>query len=125
VKDWTEMSYDEQRALLGLPDVRGYAGAYHLTRIADAARTVLSPAFAELGRTAERAARSVLAAFAGPPSLPVCPACTLPVDENREALTVHDARGRTWHGMCDPRYDDPCAFCGTVECGSEPCEESL
>ncbi|OZE98098.1 hypothetical protein [Rhodococcoides fascians] len=30
--DWAEMTYDEQRAFLGLPEVRGYVARYRIRR---------------------------------------------------------------------------------------------
>jgi hypothetical protein len=45
--DWNALSYDEQRALLGLPDVRAYVAGRALQQLGATLRETFPPAVAE------------------------------------------------------------------------------
>lgn len=59
VNDWNALSYDEQRALLGLPDVRWSVAWQMLYRIGTRVHDTVVPMFEEIGAQAHRFVEAV------------------------------------------------------------------
>lgn len=69
--EWASMTYDEQRALLGLPDVRAAVERARLERVIrnfGAALDRLAAGFDDVGRAAAGGIAAVSAAFTPPPA---------------------------------------------------------
>lgn len=60
---WEDMTYDQQRVFLGLPDVRGYVARESFRRMGNHMRDVVAPAFVDMGRAFAQGLDAIRAAY--------------------------------------------------------------